>query len=63
MVLTVVCMNRWVGLAKEKRKIGVWDFKDLMYRRRGMQLKNNNNKKIFWLISPDEKRNDTMYAV
>lgn len=56
-------MNRWVGLAKEKRKIGVWDFKDLMYRRRGMQLKNNNNKKIFWLISPDEKRNDTMYAV
>ena len=36
-----VCINRWVGLAKEKRKIGVLGFTHSMHCRKGMQLKYN----------------------
>lgn len=39
--LTVVCINGWVGLAKEKRKIGVLGFTHSMHCRKGMQLKYN----------------------
>ena len=39
--LMAVCINRWVGLAKEKRKIGVLGFTHSMHCRKGMQLKYN----------------------
>lgn len=57
--LTVVCINGWVGLAKEKRKIGVLGFTHSMHCRKGMQLK--YNKKLLvnttgWKKKRYEKR-------